>query len=678
MKVTYNWLKDFVDIALSPEALADKLTMAGLEVTSLEEKGGDFVIEIEITSNRPDWLSVIGIAREVAAITGRKLKLPHAGAPVKNARRSPGPGQLSIRIEDKKDCPLYTAKVIEGVNVLPSPAWLQKRLELVGCRSVNAVVDVTNYILFETGHPLHAFDYDKLDGQELFVRRAKNNEKIITLDGVERLLNAGMLVIADRRKAIAIAGVMGGKNTEVTHDTKNVLLEAAVFSPVIVRRMRQALGIQSESSYRFERGVPCASVAEASQKAVLLIQELGKGSYAAAKSSGLFEAGKKPIEAEAAQVNEALGIKIASSTVKRILESLGCNVRIKSKHIFKVTPPLHRQDIVAAVDIIEEIARIIGYERIPTTIPAVTPQIMTAGREDAVSTIKSVLAGLGLNEVITNSLVDSATPAYSRETGANPIEIANPLSQEQAVLRTSLIPGLARCISLNLNQQQEYIAVFEIAKIFSRIQGRAKEELMLGVALSGMKSFWLTKGQVRDKVGFLHLKGVLGVLCERLGIKDWRITSEPDGLLTLLVRKAPVATLAKLETGLLEHAQIKNTDVFVVEIPLEKLLSGGDFTKRFVPLPLYPPIARDISFSIRETTEVDAVLQAIGKNAPLLLKEVRVIDCYAGTQIPSGFKGLTVSCLYRSDERTLTEEEIAPLHTLISETLVKEFDARLR
>jgi phenylalanyl-tRNA synthetase beta chain len=268
MKVTYQWLKDFVEIKILPQALAEKLTMAGLEVTSLEEKHGDSVFEIEITSNRPDWLSVIGVAREVAAITNKKMKLPK----LKSLRPSAKSGQFSLTVEDKKDCPLYSAKIIRGVKVAPSPDWLKKRLELVGCRSVNNVVDITNYILFEYGEPLHAFDLDKLNNGAIIVRRAKHTEKITTIDAGQRALNPNLLVIADKEKPVAIAGIMGGRDTEVTEGTKNILLEAAIFNPVLIRRARQALGLTSESAYRFERGVSPGIVEEAAARAVELIQ----------------------------------------------------------------------------------------------------------------------------------------------------------------------------------------------------------------------------------------------------------------------------------------------------------------------------------------------------------------------------------------------------------------------
>ena len=274
MKVTYNWLKDFVGIRIPAQKLADQLTMAGLEVTSLEKKDGDYVLELEITSNRPDLLSVVGIAREVAAILGGRLKLPKINQGQKNKNLKEG---FFIDVENKKDCPLYIARIIKGIKVKSSPEWLKKRLELIGLRSVNNIVDITNYVLIEIGQPLHAFDLEKLEGDNIFVRRGKGSENITTIDGERRDLNNQILVIADKKHPIAIAGIMGGKDSEVSSRTKNILLEAAAFDPIVTRRAARILGLSSDSSYRFERGIDLQNVDFASSRAADLISELAGG-----------------------------------------------------------------------------------------------------------------------------------------------------------------------------------------------------------------------------------------------------------------------------------------------------------------------------------------------------------------------------------------------------------------
>ena len=672
MKVTYQWLKDFVEIKILPQALAEKLTMAGLEVTSLEEKHGDSVFEIEITSNRPDWLSVIGVAREVAAITNKKMKLPK----LKSLRPSAKSGQFSLTVEDKKDCPLYSAKIIRGVKVAPSPDWLKKRLELVGCRSVNNVVDITNYILFEYGEPLHAFDLDKLNNGAIIVRRAKHTEKITTIDAGQRALNPNLLVIADKEKPVAIAGIMGGRDTEVTEGTKNILLEAAIFNPVLIRRARQALGLTSESAYRFERGVSPGIVEEAAARAVELIQELCAGEFTLAKSSTVPKAKRKSIDLNVSSVEKILGVSISPQKIKRILESLGFKTKMRPKNKFLVEVPAHRQDVDLEIDLIEEIARISGYENIPTTIPAVRPNPAVDEKREIATLIKNTLAGLGLNEAITYSLINRGLlKNFGAEAAA--IEILNPVSEEQEILRPTLIPSLLRCVAYNLNQKIDYINIFEVAKAFGGPASDPKEELVLGIALSGEKALYLEQGLVREELGLLHLKGVIERLFERLGVKDYDFA--PSGSkISIYAGKENVGWMLAPQRSTLEKLEIKNREVAACELVLERLFKYIDLKKKFIPLPKYPAITRDISFILKEDVLIKDLVKAIQEKAGPLLFSVEVADYYRGKQIPVGYKGLTLSCIYRAPERTLTEAEINPLHTSVCNILTEQFGAKIR
>ncbi len=677
VKVTYNWLKEFVEIKISPQALAEKLTMAGLEVTALEEKAGDFVFEIEITSNRPDWLSVTGIAREVAAILGKKLKLRTVRKrQLSGASRIP----FAIKVENKKDCALYTAKIVKDVLVSPSPDWLKNRLELLGCRSVNNIVDITNYILFETGEPLHAFDLDKLKGGSIVVRRAKQGEKITTIDGQERILNPDILVIADEEKPVAVAGVMGSLDTEVTGATKNILLEAAAFNPILVRRGRRNLGIQSESSYRFERGVNLEVVESAFWRAVQFIQELAGGNCVAVKSSGLTKTKRKSIVLELSAVNKILGINTPSSKIKKILNSLEFKTKIKTKNHFTVEIPGHRHDVTQEIDLIEEIARISGYENVAQTLPKVKPQVSVGETRDLVSLIKNILVGLGLNEVITYSLMDKdLLRGFGMCQALEVIEILNPLSKEQEVLRPRLMPGLAACVAYNLNQKQDYVNIFEMAKVFSQAKAAPEEELRLGIALCGVKTLLLQQGLTKDPVGLLHLKGVLEALFVRLGVSDYNFNAKEDAYaITIYAGGEKIGLMAKLEESVLDNLDIKNKDVFMLELSLDRLLSYINLNKKFSHLPIYPGISRDISLILKDEILVGDVLEAIRKEGKPLLKDARAADYYKGKQIPPGLKGLTLSCIYRSDERTLTEAEINPVHSLICKFLADRFGAQIR
>jgi len=677
MKVTYNWLKDFVEIEIPPQALAERLTMAGLEVTSLEERGGDFVFEIEITSNRPDCLSVIGMAREVAAITGKRLRLPSVKKQ-QLATRDQRP--FAIKIENKKDCPLYTAKIIRDVKVGLSPVWLKIRLELIGCRSVNNIVDITNYILFTWGEPLHAFALDKLEGDTIIVRRAKPGEKITTIDEQQRILNSDILVIADEQKPVALAGVMGGKDTEVTATTKNILLEAAIFNPIIVRRGRQRLGIQSDSSYRFERGVDPRIVEEASWRAAELIQELTGARPLSAKSSGLPKTKKKSVSLEVSTVQKILGIKISAPRIKKILTGLGFKAKTQAKNSFGVEVPSHRPDAELEIDLIEEIARISGYDFIPTTLPAARPQVSLDEPRHLVSEIKNILIGLGLQEVITYSLMaKDLLRSFGARQADETIEILNPLSREQGILRPTLIPGLAACVTYNLNQKQEYVNIFEVAHGFCVANSGLKEEPLLGIALCGVKPLLLEQGLIKDVADLLHLKGICGVLFERLGIREYNFTATQDSSeVAVYLGKEKVGFLARLKKEVLESLDIKNKEVFVAELHLERILTCADLNKKFVQLPIYPGISRDISLLLKEEILLGDVLEAIKEQGRPLLRQAKVIDYYKGKQIPAGFKGFTISCFYRRDERTLTEAEIDLVHSGICTLLKERFAAQMR
>ena len=676
MKVTYSWLKDFVDLKITPQELADKLTMAGLEVVSLEEIGGDAVLEIEITSNRPDWLSVLGIAREVSAICGLKLKTPGIKeTKIKTKDSLP----LKISVSDKSDCSFYSGRVICEVKVGPSPDWLKKRLESLGCRSVNNIVDITNYILFETGHPLHAFDLDTLNQQEINVRRGHKDEKIVTLDGQQKILTPEVLVIADKNKPVAIAGIMGGKDTEVSFKTRNILLESAVFNPILIRRAKQKLALQSESAYRFERGVDLETAKNASLKAQELILKLAGGKPCVYKNAGVLKSTNPVINLDVAYVNKVLGVIIPVVKIKQILSRLGLVVKAKSKNTLAAKIPGFRQDLKLPIDLVEEIARIYGYAKIPTTIPAIRPGKNIADKTDILRNIKNILSGLGLHEVITYSLVDRNLLVKSGiNTDRNPIEILNPLSKEQEVLRSTLLPSLIRCLAHNLDQQQESIKIFELASTFSGEANSTREEPCLGIALCGINSFLMKQGLVKDEVTLLHLKGILEILFNRLGIKDFDFIRLDEHKINIIIGQAEAGFMMDLNRQALDAFDIKNRQVILAELNLEKLFSRINLNKKFSNIPKFPGITRDISFVIKNDVSVKDLLLAIESKGVPLLRQAKVADYYQGKQIPQGFKGLTISCIYRLDERTLTEEEINPLHNEICSLLKERFDVNFR
>jgi phenylalanyl-tRNA synthetase beta chain len=668
MKVTYNWLKDFVDCTLTPGEAADRLTMAGLEVESAEVKDGDTVFTIEVTSNRPDWLSVQGIARELAAVTGRRLKLPRYG------RVAEGKEKAGIVIEDKKDCPLYTARIVRGIRAGQGSGWMRKRLEMVGVRPVNNIVDITNYVLFELGEPLHAFDLDKLT-LPIVIRRARKGEKIVAIDGKEYALDPGILVIADASRPVAIAGVMGGKDTEVTGSTRNVLLEAAIFDPVLIRRGRQKLGLQSEASYRFERGIDPCSPETASVRAGQLMKEIAGGELAGASSSGSAKEKARAVILDAGGTAAVLGADIAPAAIKRLLMSLGFAVALKGKKMLSVGVPSFRRDVKAAIDLVEEVARIHGYEAIPSRLPAMAMQPIQKPSPAVI--VKETMRGQGLDEVLTYSLADRRSVAgLCRDDEL--VEVANPLSSEQEILRPMLMPSLARCVAYNLNQRRPNVAIFEVAKTYAKPD---RENNVLGIALSGTFSRWFgpQAGNLQYKAGFLNLKGIVDTLLFRLGIcVEERAYAYADGNTVLLrVKGIDAGMLKKLSAKGKELFDIKDKDVFLAEIALDRLLPLAPAGKKYKEFPRLPSISRDITLELKKGTAVGAICAAAvaASRGRDLLIEAAFLDRYE-KNLPPGIERITITCMYSAKNRTLTEAEISPVHAAVIEKLTSEFCAR--
>jgi phenylalanyl-tRNA synthetase beta chain len=606
--------------------------------------GKDTVFDIEVTPNRPDWLSLIGIAREISALTGNPLKLPEA---VVEESGETVEKLASIKVEAPELCPRYTARVIRGVKIGPSPAWLKQILEKVGMRSVNNVVDVTNYVLLECGHPLHAFDYNLLAEHRIIVRRAQPGERFTAIDDSKHELTSDMLVIADAQRAVALAGVMGGKDSEINDRTTDVLLESAYFLPPNVRKTSKKLGLASESSYRFERGADIDGVIWASNRAAQLIQQLAGGHVA----RGVIDTLANPIEKRRvrcryAQVNRLLGVEVPPETVKKIFTGLSLSVISSDASACEVEVPTFRVDLEREVDLIEEVCRIYGVGRIPAKMQPSTAAVSEFDAQwDARARVRRTLTALGFHEAQNQTLV-----------GEGDLKLQNPLTADQQALRSSLIPGLLGNLRTNVSRHQYDVRLFEIGRVFA---ADGKESLRLALAVTGHREphSW-EAGAGAAKLDYYDLKGALEELGETLG-----------GSLNTQIKQIPPAQAKKLD---LRDA------VYVAEAELGPLLSAARDDRQVRELPKFPAVVRDVALVVDESVPHGDILAAIEKNRNKLLERVELFDIYRGSSIPTGKKSMAYSLTFRAADRTLTDAEVNGAHEQLKRSLLQTLQCEIR
>ncbi len=676
----------------------------------LGRAGSDVVYDLEVTPNRPDLNSVIGIAREIAALTGNPLRIPDTSS-IQQPASSIG-DYVAVRLDEPELCPRYTARVVTGVKIGPSPDWLRTTLEKVGSRSISNVVDVTNYVMLETGQPLHAFDYHliarskaveeiksgSVEGASsstlqpfnpstptIIIRRAAAGEKFKTLDNQERTLTTDMLLIADEQKGIALAGVMGGANTEIRDDTKDVLIESAYFLPTNIRRTSKALGLRSESSYRFERGCDVGIADYASQRAVQLILETAGGALV----PGVVDAYPKPATPKAvtlrfAKTTELLGVAIDPEQQTKHLVSLGLTqsaIGNRQSAIFSI--PTFRVDLKREVDLIEEIARLHGVDKIPSTTPrgAVGANAFDAVY-DQLADVRRLLTGLGLNEAQGQTLVSHAN---CRLPEAEVVKLANPLSADMDVLRPSLLPGLLDTLRHNLNRKNYDLALFEIGRVFTNVNGQPKEERRVAIALTGQRALAFWSGDDREaKFDAMDLKGLVEDLLEHFGLRGIQFgkRAEPTAL---YLESAAVTLGGRLhlgELGQLLPALAKQYDlrdaVFLAELRLDELFARRNATKSFKPLPQFPASRRDVAMLVPEATTHDSVLSAVKQAKPANLESVELFDVFRGKNVPAGQKSLAYAFTYRAADKTLTDNDVNAAHTKTVDALKQKLQATVR
>ncbi|MBI4597149.1 MAG: phenylalanine--tRNA ligase subunit beta [Candidatus Omnitrophica bacterium] len=698
MKIPLEWLKECVTIRLKPEALAERLTMAGLEVVAIHDVDGQPVFDIEVTPNRPDCLSIIGIAREVAAITGQRLKLPSAkswpaparvgpgelGAGSKKGvrRRSAPSSQLlaKILIEDKKHCQRYIGRLIDGVTIKPSPEWMQKRLIACGARPINNVVDITNYVLFEYGQPLHAFDFAKLSGGTILVRAARANESITTLDGLKRTVTPETLVIADAKQAVAVAGIMGGMGSEVTPQTTTVLLESALFDPISIRRTGRRLGLTSESSYRFERGVDPVGVATASARASGLIQELAGGEECRVIDVGQGPAARTVIVMDGRRVKQRLGVPVSSSEIRTHLARLGCLVASSgSSETVRVTVPSFRRDVTHEVDLHEELARLMGYERIPATVPTGSFPARRAGSATYAQRheLQRLCASLGLCEAKTWSLLSEQALTRCGISPTSAARVSNPLSQDHAYVRPSLLMGLLQALRHNVTHGASSIRFFELGAVVP--PEASAERTQLGLLISGTwLRDWSMKAQPSD---FFLLKGLLEAIAGRATQQPIHLTVQPHPWAeagqsaTVLLGERRLGAAGKIAPRILAALDVKH-DAWFAECDAD-LLGVARATDRRVMAPSSIPAAkRDISFLLDVSVAYAEAARVIQQAAGPAASQVELIDRYdRGAQVPSGKYSLTFSIAYHDPARTLAADEVDALHQRVAQALAQHLGA---
>ncbi len=643
----------------------------------------DHVLDVEVTPNRPDCLSVLGVARELAALTGARLRVPKIALTESGA---PAAKLVRVRVEAPDLCHRFTARVVSGVTVGPSPAWLQARLRAVGLRPISNVVDVTNYVLWELGHPLHAFDYDTVTDATIIVRRARAGERFTTLDGQERVLDDSMLVIADPRRAIGIAGVMGGAETEVAEGTTRVLLESAWFDPVSIRRTSRALGLRTDAAYRFERGADVEALVHASARAAQLIGELANGTGA----RGVVDAyprRRKPrrIRLRMERVRRVLGVAPPPSKAKAILAGLGLPTRQKGGAL-EVEVPSFRRDLALADDLVEEIVRVWGYDKLPSVVPGSASPARTGGRIEVrgalpatlvqTQTVRRTLVGAGLAESITHAFSDPARAALLRTPGApEPLRLLNPLSQEASLLRVSPLEGVLAAVSVNVRRQQPDVAVFEICKTYESDTGEtgAREPRWVALALAGARAehAWHTadaRADVYDAKGLAeHVLDALGAATRPGGVGRLR-GFEPDCHGTLVTQAGAIAAEFGEVSARVREAFAIDVPVFAAVVSLDVAAATPPAPLRYQALPRFPAVQRDLAFvaGAEQPLTADEIEAMLVREAGPLLRRVTLFDVF---RFPDGRRSLAWRLTFQAEDRTLTDDEVNRLQERITRTL---------
>ncbi|MGB2761940.1 MAG: phenylalanine--tRNA ligase subunit beta [Minisyncoccales bacterium] len=683
MIFSYNWLQSFFDKKLpKPEKLAEVLTMHAFEVEEVRKADKDFVLDIDITPNRAsDCFSHIGIAREIAVITNLTFLAGAEKVKLKEDKELKAKDFIKVEIKDKNACPRYTARVITDVEVGDSPKWLQERLKVCGLQPINNIVDIANYVMLETGQPLHAFDFDKIEGKKIIVRFAKKGEKIITLDNQKFDLNENILIIADSKEPLAIAGIKGGEKAEIDKKTKTIVLESANFECRIIRKASKSLNLKTDASWRFEHGLDPNLTENAINRTAALIQEIAKGKMAKGLSD--FYPKKvllKKIKLDLDYVEKLLGAKIQKKEIIQILQNLGFKTSEDSSRWIRVEVPTFRLDISIPEDLIEEIGRIYGYEKIEPVLPS-SALIPPEKNEDIFwqNFIKNILKELCFTEVYNYSFISEK----DKEIFINPtrtvlVEIENPMSIEQKYLRPTLLINLLKNIKSNIKNFEE-MKLFEIGKQY-------KKDSRLMVDERTMLSGIIIKKDKREL--FYELKGTIDLLLNKLGISDiwydeYKVSFEdiqlwhPKKCAEIKVGNGKIGFLGEISPKILESFKIKK-DICAFEIDFEKLKELCSEESEYRPISLFPAAVRDLAVLVPKKVKVVDVLNKINISGGVLVRDVDLFDMYEGKELPDGKKNLAFHIIYQAEDRTLTALEIDQIQQKIIKTLEEEPEWEVR
>lgn len=801
MKVTYNWLKEFVDFNLTPTELGDLLTMLGLEVEGIEQIGGgldavvvarvlakaqhpnadklslckvdngseildvvcgaqnfkqgdtvalaqigavlpgdfkikrskirgeescgmlcsekelaladesagimvlspelklgtplfdalgikDTIFEIGLTPNRADCLSVIGIAREIAAKLGTRLKTSTIPVPEGTA---PAGNHIGVTIQDPAGCPRYAARYISGCSIAPSPAWLVNRLQAVGVRSINNVVDITNLVMMELGHPLHAFDYRQVAGGQIVVRKAGEGERFTTLDGQERQLTAHDVVICDQERAVALAGIMGGLNSEIKDDTRDILLESAFFDPPTIRRTSKRLGLHTESSHRFERGADIGMVPIALDRAAALMAELAGGTVAAGRVDA-YPSPKQPVSIafRPQRCNEMIGVELSAERMSELFRNLAFDVTSNADNSLQVGIPTWRVDIEREIDLIEEICRLNGFDQVPASMPvAAVISDRPTRHQQLQRLVRDHFVTEGMNEIVTFSFIgpDGADKLGLAEDDPRRtvIRLCNPLAEEQSVMRTTLLPGLLETAARNMSFRSLDLRLFEMRRIYVPKAGEQlpHEPIWVTGLFSGNRSVegWC---QQTGEVDFFDAKAVLEGLFEGLQLSDIRWSAEgpevyyhPGKACRIYSGSTVIGTLGEIHPAVQARFELERP-VYCFELDFEALVRLSGKRKPIVPPSRYPDSARDVALLTPLELPAEQLLACVKGLRLKELESVDIFDLYQGDKLPVGHKSIALRLKYRSSERTLTDDEVSVLHQKVVDTLVKKVGVTVR